>query len=41
MSVEELSSIIDKLDDEKIKLAKDVSPTITRPRQTEEETVTA
>ena len=36
MSVEELASIIDKLDGEKIKLAQDITPTITTPRQTED-----
>ena len=34
MSVEELAGIIDKLDGEKIKLAQDITPTITRPQQT-------
>jgi len=36
MSVDELASIIDKLDGEKIKLAQDITPTITTPRQTED-----
>jgi len=34
MSVDELASIIDKLDGEKVKLAQDITPTITRPQQT-------
>ena len=39
MSVDELASIIDKLDGEKIKLAKDITPTETGQQQTEGEAV--
>ena len=39
MSVDELASVIDKLDGEKVKLAKDVTPTDTGQQQTEGEAV--
>ena len=39
MSVDELANIIDKLDGEKVKLAKDVTPTDTGQQQTEGEAV--
>ena len=40
MSPTELASIIDKLDVERLRLAKDVTPTTTRQQQTEEDAVT-
>ena len=39
LSVDELASVIDKLDGEKVKLAKDVTPTDTGQQQTEGEAV--
>ena len=39
MSVDELAAVIDKLDGEKIKLAKDITPTETGQQQTEGEAV--
>ena len=40
MSPSELASIIDKLDVERSRLAKDVTPTITRQQQTDDKVVT-